>query len=327
VHTNVIDDTACDLGGLPGVCTTGVCENAYDYDVIDLGPIGSSGTMRGVNNAGQIIGNSTLSGSSRAFAIDNGTVVDLHTLFGATLASDINDAGQIVGRASGGAFRHSLSSETTTFIGGGTALGINEAGHVVGTNGLAYVWRDANADGLFDASELTDLGALPGDVSSRAYAINEDNQIVGLSNNPGSFTRPVVWKNDAPSPLNLGTPNQATAEDINNSGLIVGHIGDFGVGFTPFLFDPVNDMTTHLGSGIARGINNQGAVVGGTAGGSFPSPAFLWTSDDGFRALDDLVDPTLGWTLVRAWDINELGWIVGEGDLAGERHGFVLIPY
>ena len=331
VHTNVMDDTACDLGRLPGVCRTGVCENGYDYEVIDLGPIGSSGTMRGVNNAGQIIGNSTLSGSSKAFAIDNGTVVDLHTLFGATLASDINDAGQIVGRASAGAFRHTLSSGTTVFISGGWAFGVNEAGSVVGsaggTNGHAFVWRDTNTDGLFDVSEFVDLDVLSGDVSSRAYAINDDDQIVGFSNDAGSFTRPVVWENDALSPLNLGTPNQATAEDINNSGVIVGHIGDFGVGFTSFLFEPVNDVTTHLGSGIARGINNQGAVVGGTAGGSFPSPAFLWTSDDGFRALDDLVDPTLGWTLVRAWDINELGWIVGEGNLAGERHGFVLIPY
>ena len=71
-------------------------------------------------------------------------------------------------------------------IGAGTtsiALGVNDAGQVVGPVGLRIArWTASIAsDGSLQASDYEELPALPGAGSTAAFAINEPGQAVGWS--------------------------------------------------------------------------------------------------------------------------------------------------
>ncbi|MGI9103434.1 MAG: hypothetical protein ACR2IF_13430 [Terriglobales bacterium] len=77
---------------------------------------------------------------------------------------------------------------------------------------------------------------------------------------------------------------------------------------------------------VARAINNRGDIVGGS----------LEQQDDNFHAflfrngklqdLNKMITNPLGWELVQAVAINDLGQIVGIGSLAGEDRIFLLLP-
>jgi len=61
----------------------------------------------------------------------------------------------------------------------------------------------------------------------------------------------------------------------------------------------------------AWGINGAGSVVG-ALGQSAPR-AFLYTDEAGLKDLNTLIDQSLGWALLGAFDINDAGQIVGYG--------------
>jgi probable HAF family extracellular repeat protein len=86
---------------------------------------------------------------------------------------------------------------------------------------------------LWQNGVMTDLGTLPGDASSFAYAINDLGQVVGQSCNKSENCRAFLWQNgtmtDVNTITNLNTRSGAfelfEAEGINDLGEIVG----FGV--------------------------------------------------------------------------------------------------
>ena len=74
--------------------------------------------------------------------------------------------------------------------------------------------------------------------------------------------------------------------------------------------------------------NNRGDVVGSRIDFNFPpiqSRAMLF-SNGKTHDLNELIDPTLGWKLFYAYDINDHGQIVGWGRLNDHWAGFVLTP-
>jgi probable HAF family extracellular repeat protein len=73
--------------------------SAQSGTITDLGNLGSVSRARGINDRGQIVGNSSLAtGATHAFLWENGVITDLGTLGGAnSQALGINDRGQIVG--------------------------------------------------------------------------------------------------------------------------------------------------------------------------------------------------------------------------------------
>ena len=74
-------------------------------------------------------------------------------------------------------------------------------------------------------------------------------------------------------------------------------------------------------------INGRGDVVGfGDTGGPNSSRAFLSMDGGTPRDLNDLIDPASGWSLSRAEGINDLGEIVGTGQINGQNHAFLLTP-
>ncbi|HIG26347.1 MAG TPA: hypothetical protein EYQ50_00545 [Verrucomicrobiales bacterium] len=80
--------------------------------------------------------------------------------------------------------------------------------------------------GLLVADEylLSDLGTLPGDISSRAAAINNRGEVVGWSNASDGLTHAFRWRQGAMTPLLIPDSLESLASDINNLGDIVGAV-------------------------------------------------------------------------------------------------------
>lgn len=92
----------------------------------------------------------------------------------------------------------------------------------------------------------------------------------------------------------------------------------------------MTDLGTLSGAHIsdARGINDKGQVVGSSTSSGIESDishAFLY-SGGSMLDLNDLLPSGSGWTLAEAFDINDLGQIVGNGSINGETHAFLMTP-
>jgi probable HAF family extracellular repeat protein len=77
----------------------------------------------------------------------------------------------------------------------------------------------------------------------------------------------------------------------------------------------------------AFGLNDSDVVVGtsNVTGGAFH--AFVWDSTNGMRDLNNLLPGGSGWTLIRATDINNDGFITGWGtNGSGDTRAFLLTP-
>lgn len=154
---------------------------------IAAGSIGVTGNE--MNDAGQITGWFSTSGSQHAFIYKDGVLTDLGTLPGGSISYGygINNNGQVVGAST------------------------NSAGqfHAV----------------LWDNGAIVDLGTLPGKTASYARAINDAGQIVGDSTTgyPNYSSRAFLWANGVMTDLgNVVDNDYVSAIDINNLGQVIG---------------------------------------------------------------------------------------------------------
>jgi probable HAF family extracellular repeat protein len=309
-----------------------------------------------------------------------GRVIDLGSLDSTTdvdysSAEGINDWGTVVG--------HSLSRVSTELIGlrafrwkahtgmvdlgtlGGSsseAVAVNEREQVAGSARLAderdhaVVWDARN--------HIRDIDTFDSQVSSRAYAINNRGQVVGLADG-----RPFIW--DAHTgmvDLELPGTGLGYPYDINDSGVVVGTWIQSTNRGVPFKWSKAEGLTELdlLGgtSGKAASINNRGEIVGfvvidrqivavrwtaqGTARmASLPNrvePMPHAINRGGLVVGDDTTDSELlavqwasndrvaplplgGPADSSAWDVNDCGEVVGSYATANTWHAYLWEPH
>lgn len=163
--------------------------------VLDVLPGHAGGQAVAINDAGTIVGFSSGPGGTPHHAVrwsPDGTVTDLGTLGGGySDAVDVNERGAVAGQAqkADGAY-HAVR---WTPAGGITELGsgdsdataINDLGVVVGTSGGVPV--------RWSGTTQTTLPLLAGDFQGYALDVSRTGVVVGLSGDPFSGSRGVIW--------------------------------------------------------------------------------------------------------------------------------------
>lgn len=175
---------------------------------------------------------------------------------------------------------------------------------------------------------ITDLGVLPGNIGSSAYAINDTGKIVGTSSG-GIGLKTVQWVNGTISVLPVYSQSGGSIPaDMNDAGEIAGKLAiggqDDGIYWdaqnNPFQLD---GLPGAVGSFvIAHGINASGLIVGRAQEGSpnLYGHACIWNkstfqTDMGFMS---------GGTYSEAYGINDAGEVVGAaGTASGNLHAFL----
>ena len=211
-------------------------------------PSGALSTeARDVNDAGDATGTISFGTSTSAFLFHDGALDAIGTLPGDDIsqARAINNVGQIVGtsiRQQPNLVRPFLyeDGEMRPLSGSfGSAFDINESGQVAGTySGHAF---------LYSNGVLRDLGALPGDTFSAAFALNNRGDVIGSSGSRFFLVRDyammvlanLIW--DAPG------WQLDDVWDINDRGQIVGTAafapdGSHALRYHAVLLSPMDDV-------------------------------------------------------------------------------------
>lgn len=177
---------------------------------------------------------------------------------------------------------------------------------------------------------MTDLGSLGGS-NSGATGINFADKVVGYAYTSGDAEAHAFLYSDGQM-SDLGTlgGSNSGAAGINNAGQVVGQSFTSGDTYRrAFLYsDGVMTDLGSLGGGwsVADGINNAGEVVGSASTSRDGDQPFLY-SDGVMKDLNSLIPADSGWKLLGASDINDNGYIVGQGiNKDGQEHAFLLTP-
>ena len=319
---------------------------AAQYTIIDLGALGGdSSDARAINEGGQVVGQSdTVDGETHAFLwkADTG-MQDLDNPYGYnSWATAVNDLGQVVGSLNTGPpdyHWHEFFWEAGTGMREIGTLGgiwsvtqdINEGGQVVG---YAETEDDTAHAFLWEADTgMQDLGTLDEtvwDEKSLAFAINEGGQVVGEATASDGNEHAFLWE-AGPGLQDLGAwGEESRAFDVNNSGQVVGRAAMLGEEYHAFLWEAdtgVQNLGDLYGYGsAAEFINEAGQVVGSSETADGKEHAFLWEASAGMQDLNNLIPEDSGWELFEAVDINNTGWIVGNGSSGVGIRAFLLIP-
>ena len=320
----------------------GTSASATNYTFTALGTLGGSSSIAyGINNAGQVVGYSYLTGDVSYHAtVWNGAVAtDLGTLGGSSsIAQDINNFGQVVGTSytAGDAARYAglwnsgarINLGSLGGVGGATA--INDAGQIVGYS------HGGNTATFWDGTLApVALGTLGGTVSS-ASGINILGQIAGQSTLTGpTQLRATLW-NGTPTDLGFGTLGGAAGygNGINDAGQVVGAVQIVTNTVTSHAVLWDGGVVIHLGTlggpnSAALAVNNTRQVVGWSdVRGDPRRHATLWvgTTPTDLNSLLDAETVAAGWMLLDAAGINDRGWITGTAynAITDQMRGYLL---
>lgn len=321
----------------------GTSASAASYTFAALGTLGGSSSIAyGINDAGQVVGYSYLTGNGSYHATlwNSAVATDLGTLGGSSsIAYDINNSGQVVGTSytAGDAARYAVLWNGATRIslgslgGVGGATAINDAGQIVGySNGgnTATLWNGITA--------TVALGTLGGTVGS-ASGINNSGQIAGQSTLTGpTQLRATLWNGTTPTNLGFGSLSGAAGHGngINEAGQVVGAVEIVTGTVTSHAVLWNSGIVTDLGTlggkhSSALAINNLGAIVGfSDVNGDPRRHATLWvgTTPTDLNSLLDAATVDAGWILLDAAGINDSGWITGTAynTVTDQMRGYLL---
>jgi len=268
--------------------------SATEYEVVRIGTLGGTGGVAlDINTSGQVVGHArNAHGDVLPFlwTVDNG-ISELLLPPGAIggRASAINDNGWIVGET----WAPFNSSQTT-------------------------IWRPGHSPLVLDG--------LLGLSISHATGVNNSGQVVGFAYSTVEERHAFLWsENDGAIDLGTLGGTDSLADDINDSGVIVGN-SELDDNKTVHAFvwiagDGISDLYPDwpLRDYVGIGINSAGDIVGqGEQVGDRKTPVF-WPSNGGVPVY---ANGEWGW----AGDINNRGMIVGryrEVSYLDPDHAFV----
>ncbi len=254
----------------------------------------------------------------RGFLWQDGKMTAMPTLGGDnSFATEVNNRGYVVGWAETAVHDPTCQSPQV--------LGFR-----------AVVWNPARG-------QIHELRPLPGDSASSATAINDRDQVVGISGACDtavggiSARRAVMWDHGRVIDIgSLGGTAWNTAMAINNDGVVVGFsdlTGDqngAAPNFHAFVWtreNGINDLKTLSGDVLSEGldINNRGQIVGISIGAN--ARAFLFQHDTLYN-LQDLMPAGYPNLLQSAQAINDEGQITGflVVPSTGQQLAFIATP-
>jgi probable HAF family extracellular repeat protein len=191
--------------------------------------------------------------------------------------------------------------------------------------------RHANGQGhaavFHGGGVVTDLGTLGG-TDSIAYGVNSSGQIVGRARNAQELNRAFIYQNGVMTSLGTLGGTGSVGEAINDAGSAVGYAQDVNDQFRGFVYSA--GVMTSIGTlggneSQALDINNAGQVVGFARNAS-GNPRAIMYENGVLMDLNTLLPAGSGWSVLEiAHEINDSGWIVGEGTYLGRHRAFLMI--
>jgi len=187
-------------GVISGGLYTAALYDRRTNQIATLGSLGGvccgmlSGVAVAVNGDGAAVGYSYLDSVNRhAFLYRNGSMADLGSLGGWSVAYDVNENSEVVGAASDQVngfahafvYRDGVMTEIDPFGGPNNesyANGINDNGKVVGT--ALVLTGDAYNGFIYSNGVISNIGTLAGGINSEALSINNRDQVVGIADKP-----------------------------------------------------------------------------------------------------------------------------------------------
>lgn len=314
---------------------------AQTYRITDLGTFSGGTVSQGnaVNIVGQVAGYARFANYNAHGVLWNaGRLEDLGALppeSNFSVAQAVNTIGDIVGYSVSYAHNNASTAvlwskgaihDLGTLAGGdlSQANGINDLGLITGfsnsssTEPHAVIWTKG--------APAQDLGTLPGGYYSQGLGVNIGGAVACYSNAADGAWHAALWtKSNGMQPLPFLSDQyaSASANAINDLGDVAGGSGNTAVLWQKSNGYQAESLGTLAGQGwsSAFAMNNYDQVVGWSG-----FIAFVWTRSGGMQNLNELIPQNSGWQLEAGYGINDRGQIVGQGNINGQSHGFLLTP-
>jgi probable HAF family extracellular repeat protein len=320
---------------------------AANYRITDLGTLGGSVSFAfDVNVHGDVVGSSTtVTGETDAFLYHNGAMTDLGVLDpmkNFSQAFGINDSSSVVGSSltidTNGDYIRSrpfvYSDGTMSLVGTfggdyGWANDISNADQIVGisadSNGVTHAFR-ATGGTMLDLGTFSEAHDY-----SIGYGIKDARSVAGYSTLGPNFSNAFLYRaGDLLDLGNLGGFSRGFA--VNDADHVAGTsiIDDSGQECA-FLWreGTLTDLGTTAEAITSQGldINNLGQVVGTLVfePGTQHNHGFLYSKGT-MIDVNTLLPEGSEWLVRDAQAINDLGQIVGFGNIGGQEHAYLLTP-
>ncbi len=235
--------------------------------------------------------------------------------------------------------------DLNTLVTGGAPLTLETAESIDSTGAIVGAATDAIGTTRayrFSQGVVSDLGS-PFGATGWANALRSDDlgRVVGASGPTAAVEHATFWASPVSAPVDLHDPTillgpNSRAYEVDRFGRVCGYAeftpsptGDHHA--TVWVGPVPHDLGAPTGkSSEARGMNDLGTEVGWAVqpatGDVLSSTALIWKNGV-MSTLDSMTQLPIGWTIKRAYDVNDRGIIVADAAfISGVVHPVVLVP-